>query len=81
MVVFEKGKPKKSDYRKFKIKTVVGANDYASMKEVVRRRYTRLLEEGKPLPVKYISLLYIAHTLEQKKAFIPIISISASVFI
>ncbi len=49
-VVFIKGKPSKSDYRKYNIKTVVGPDDYASMKEVVRRRYTRLLEEGKPLP-------------------------------
>jgi len=44
-VVFRKGVPSKQDYRKFKIKTVVGANDYASMKEVVNRRYSRMLEE------------------------------------
>ena len=44
-VVFRGGEPSKKDYRKFKIKTVVGANDYASMKEVVNRRYSRLLEE------------------------------------
>ena len=49
-VVFEKLKPFKKDYRKYNIKTVVGPDDYASMKEVVRRRYTRLTEEGKPLP-------------------------------
>ncbi len=41
MVVFEKGKPKKSDYRKFKIKTVIGANDFASMEEVLTRRFKR----------------------------------------
>jgi len=49
-VVFKKMKPSKKDYRKYNIKTVVGPDDYASMKEVVRRRYTRLLEEGHPLP-------------------------------
>ena len=49
-VVFRKGKPSKNDYRKYNIKTVVGPDDYASMKEVVRRRYTRLMEEEKPLP-------------------------------
>ena len=49
-VVFKKMKPSKKDYRKYNIKTVVGPDDYASMKEVVRRRYTRLLEEGQPLP-------------------------------
>ena len=45
-VVFRDGVPSKKDYRKFKIKTVVGANDYASMKEVVNRRYSRMLEEA-----------------------------------
>lgn len=49
-VVFKKMKPSKKDYRKYNIKTVVGPDDYASMKEVVRRRYTRLVEEGQPLP-------------------------------
>lgn len=49
-VVFEKLKPAKSEYRKFNIKTVTGPDDYASMKEVVRRRYTRLSLEGRPLP-------------------------------
>ena len=49
-VVFEKLKPAKSEYRKFNIKTVPGPDDYASMKEVVRRRYTRLSQEGRPLP-------------------------------
>ena len=45
MVVFENGKPKRSDYRKFKIKTVIGANDYASMEEVLRRRFSHALKE------------------------------------
>ena len=45
-VVFRGGEPSKKDYRKFKIKTVVGANDYASMKEIVNRRYSRMLEEA-----------------------------------
>ena len=44
-VVFRNGVPSKKDYRKFKIKTVIGANDYASMKEVVNRRYSRMLRE------------------------------------
>jgi excinuclease ABC subunit C len=51
MVVFEEGLPKKSDYRKFRVKGVSGApDDFASMNEVVGRRYRRLLEEGKELP-------------------------------
>lgn len=49
-VVFKKMKPSKKNYRKYNIKTVVGPDDYASMREVVRRRYTRLLEEEQPLP-------------------------------
>lgn len=49
-VVFKKAKPSKKDYRKYNIKTVEGPDDYASMKEVVRRRYQRALEEGSPLP-------------------------------
>lgn len=49
-VVFKKMKPSKADYRKYNIKTVVGPDDYASMKEVVFRRYKRLLEEQQPLP-------------------------------
>lgn len=49
-VVFKDGAPSKKDYRHFNIKTVVGANDYASMKEVVNRRYTRILAEGGDLP-------------------------------
>ena len=49
-VVFKMGKPSKSDYRKYNIRTVVGPDDYASMKEVVRRRYQRAIEEQTPLP-------------------------------
>ena len=49
-VVFKKMKPSKQDYRKYNIKTVVGPDDYASMKEVVYRRYKRQIEEGEPLP-------------------------------
>lgn len=49
-VVFKKAKPSKQDYRKYNIKTVVGADDYASMKEVVARRYSRLINEQQPLP-------------------------------
>ena len=49
-VVFRDGTPSKKDYRHFNIKTVVGANDFASMKEVVNRRYSRLLAEGQELP-------------------------------
>ena len=49
-VVFKALKPSKKDYRKYNIKTVVGPDDYASMKEVVHRRYSRLKEEGEPLP-------------------------------
>lgn len=49
-VVYVKGKPAKKDYRKYNIKTVVGPDDYASMKEVVRRRYSRMIQEETPLP-------------------------------
>lgn len=49
-VVFKKCKPSKQDYRKYHIKTVAGPDDYASMKEVVRRRYSRAVEENTPLP-------------------------------
>ena len=49
-VVFKKMKPSKQDYKRYNIKTVVGPDDYASMKEVVHRRYSRLVEEGEPLP-------------------------------
>jgi excinuclease ABC subunit C len=50
MVVWQDGEMKKSDYRKFQIKTVEGVDDFASMREVVGRRYKRLLEENKPMP-------------------------------
>jgi excinuclease ABC subunit C len=50
MVCFKNGVPSKKDYRHFHIKTVVGANDFASMSEIVKRRYKRLLEEQQPLP-------------------------------
>ena len=50
MVVFENGRPKKSDYRHFRIKTVEGANDYGMMAEVLLRRYGRLVSEGEKLP-------------------------------
>ena len=49
-IVFKKMKPSKSDYKRYNIKTVTGPDDYASMKEVVHRRYTRLLDEEQPLP-------------------------------
>ena len=50
LVCFRKGKPSKSDYRKFHIKSVTGIDDFASMKEIVTRRYKRLTNENKPLP-------------------------------
>ena len=50
LVCFVDGRPRKSDYRKFKVKDVIGPNDFAMMQEVVGRRYRRLLDEGKPVP-------------------------------
>ena len=50
VVVFQNGEPSKAEYRRFKVKTVVGINDFASMTEVVSRRYKRLLDEKQPLP-------------------------------
>jgi excinuclease ABC subunit C len=50
MVVFKNGRPSKQDYRRFKIKTVEGPDDFSSMKEVVERRYARLLREDRKLP-------------------------------
>lgn len=50
MVIFRNGKPNKYNYRRYRIKTVVGQDDFASMAEVVRRRYARLIKEDKPLP-------------------------------
>ncbi len=49
MIAFIDGKPAKKEYRKYKIKTVQGPDDYESMREVVRRRYTRALKENLPL--------------------------------
>ncbi len=49
-VVFRNGKPAKTEYRHFNVKTVVGADDFATMKEVITRRYTRMMEEGNALP-------------------------------
>ena len=54
MIVYEKGRPKKSDYRKFRIKTVTGPDDYACMREVLTRRFTHGLEEAKELDHKQI---------------------------
>lgn len=56
MVVFEEGKPKNSDYRRFKIQTVKGANDYESMREILTRRFKRGIEETKSIVDKEISL-------------------------
>ncbi|OLN22621.1 excinuclease ABC subunit C [Domibacillus antri] len=50
MIVFIDGKPEKKEYRKYKIKTVAGPDDYGSMREVIRRRYTRVLKEQLPIP-------------------------------
>jgi excinuclease ABC subunit C len=50
MVCFINGQPAKAEYRRYKVKTVTGINDFASMAEVVYRRYKRLLDEQKPLP-------------------------------
>ncbi len=62
MVVYEKGKPKKSDYRKFKIKTVSGPDDYACMKEVLSRRFLHGMEESKQLKEKDIDDEYGSFT-------------------
>jgi len=56
MIVFEDGKPKKSDYRKFRMKTVAGPDDYACMKEVLTRRFVHGLEEGKELQEKQLDI-------------------------
>lgn len=56
MVVFENGLPKKSDYRRFRIKTIVGANDYGSMEEIIYRRFSRGLEEKKLLKESKIGI-------------------------
>ena len=62
MVVFEKGKPKKSDYRKFKIKTVSGPDDYAGMKEVLTRRFVHGMEESRELEEKELEKEYGSFT-------------------
>ncbi len=62
MVVYEKGKPKRSDYRKFKIRTVSGPDDYACMKEVLTRRFIHGLEEGQKLEEKELDREYGSFT-------------------
>ncbi len=62
MVVYEKGKPKKSDYRKFRIKTVSGPDDYACMREVLTRRFLHGMEEGKELAEQNIDTVYGSFT-------------------
>ena len=62
MVVFENGKPKRSDYRKFKMKTVSGPDDYACMKEVLTRRFTHGLNEAKELSAKALEKEYGSFT-------------------
>ncbi len=62
MVVYEQGKPKRSDYRKFRLKTVDGPNDYASMKEVLTRRFLHGMEENKQLQEKELSTEYGSFT-------------------
>ena len=62
MVVYEKGKPKKSDYRKFRIKTVSGPDDYACMREVLTRRFLHGMEEGKELEEQNIDAVYGSFT-------------------
>jgi len=84
MVCFKDGKPAKKDYRHFKIKTVVGANDFASMHEIVTRRYTRLLNENADLPQLIIidggkgQLSAACHALKELNLYgkIPIIGIA-----
>ncbi|NDV65474.1 excinuclease ABC subunit UvrC [Bacteroides sp. 224] len=77
-VVFKKAKPSKSDYRKYIIKTVEGADDYASMREVVKRRYSRAIEEETPLPDLIITdggkgqMESVRQVLEELKLDIPI---------
>jgi len=62
MVVYEKGKPKRSDYRKFKIKTVTGPDDYGCMKEVLTRRFIHGMEEKKQLAEKEMEMEYGSFT-------------------
>ena len=71
-VVFKQAKPSKNDYRKYNIKTVVGPDDYASMAEVVERRYSRMIEESTPLPELIITdggkgqMEVVRHVVEDK---------------
>ena len=62
MVVYEKGKPKKSDYRKFRIRTVSGPDDYACMREVLTRRFLHGVEEGKELAAQEVEAIYGSFT-------------------
>ncbi len=62
MVVYEKGKPKKSDYRKFRIRTVSGPDDYACMREVLTRRFLHGMEEGKELEEQEIDMAFGSFT-------------------
>lgn len=62
MVVYEKGKPKKSDYRKFRIRTVSGPDDYACMREVLTRRFLHGMEEGKELAAQEVDAIYGSFT-------------------
>jgi len=62
MVVYEKGKPKKSDYRKFRIKTVSGPDDYACMREVLTRRFRHGMEEGRELAEQNVDAVYGSFT-------------------
>ena len=62
MVVYEKGKPKKSDYRKFRIRTVSGPDDYACMREVLTRRFLHGMEEGKELAAQEVEAIYGSFT-------------------
>lgn len=81
-VVFIKAKPSKKDYRKYNIKTVEGADDYASMKEVVGRRYRRAIEEGSPLPDLIITdggkgqMEVVRQVMEELKLDIPIVGLA-----
>jgi excinuclease ABC subunit C len=84
MVVFEEGRPAKALYRKFRIKTVVGSNDFASMAEVLRRRLTRAAkgEKGWPLPQIMVidggegQVNAVRRVMEELGVYVPIIGIA-----
>ena len=84
MVQFRGGKPDKRNYRRFRIKTVEGIDDFASMAEVIRRRYTRLIDEEKPLPDLILvdggkgQLSSAKRVLDDLDADIPLISLAKS---